>query len=118
LLLLVVILAACGNPSGPDAHGDCDLVVRIEGVLYALQADEQVSAGFTPGAPYASVAGRKDCTDFVADGQPVSGVLADGESTFLPAGTPLYPATGFEVTDRLVAQWNGDWVFVVEKVLH
>lgn len=121
-LLLVIVVAACGNPSGPGAQGDCDLVVRVEGVLYAYHAEEQVPVGFSPDVPYASVAGTKDCVDLVENGQPVTHVLAahvlaDGESTFLPAGTPLYPAADFDVTDRLVVQWNGEWVFVVEKVL-
>lgn len=116
-LLMAVLLSGCGGPSGPDAPGECDLIVQVEGVLYALDVEERVPIGFTPDVPYATVVERRDCVDFVEDGEPAPRSLADAESTFLPAGTPLYRDAGLEVTDRLVAQWNGDWIVVVQKVL-
>lgn len=48
------------------------------------------------------------CTD-------LGGPQASGD--FLPAGTPLYSIPGFEVTERLTAEWEGGWVVLVKHLV-
>jgi hypothetical protein len=109
LLLVLAFAAPACQADSPFVAGDCALIVRLEDRVYELDGVHDVPEGFAPGAPYATVEKREDCADTAVDGQPVADVLANGESTFLSAGTPLHVIPGFEATERLAAQWQGEW---------
>lgn len=51
---------ACSDAVGPGISGDCDLVVHVNAIVYAVDRDLAVPADFTPGDAHATVAAQKD----------------------------------------------------------
>lgn len=112
---LMMAVAACGDDS-TGVSGDCVVVywVLAEGQLYEWDDAVVTPTGAFPAEPYATVLGIGDaCQDLIVDGVPANPGLQEGESTFLPAGTELYPVDGFEPTARLVTVHDGERIVLV-----
>lgn len=113
-LAVVAGAVACDSLTGPHESASCIAVVFLEDRYYVSMGTAGGAAGFTPGALYATVSRYRECQDNFAvdengnvDNPPVP--LGDGESNFLPAGTPLHRVGGYPPTERLAADTEYGW---------
>jgi hypothetical protein len=108
---------ACDSLTGPHESGSCIAVVLLEGRYYVSMGTTEGATDFTPGTLYATVSRYRECQDNFAvdengtiDNPPVP--LGDGESNFLPVGTPLHRVDGYPPTERLAADTEYGWQLV------
>lgn len=117
LAALAAVTAACDLLTPPAVAGDCIAVVYLDGRYFVAMGTAESATDFSPGALYATVTRYRECQDTVTIDE--SGAveesiepLEDGESNFLPEGTPLHRVDGYPPTERLAADTEYGWELV------
>ena len=107
----VVLTSSCSGATGPEISGMCAAAVKLEGSLYfSAKPTSEPPAGVDRSAPYARVSVYDPtCNDTVRPGEIPDWSMEDGESNFLPVGTPLYRIHGHPFSERLAAPRDDAW---------
>lgn len=111
---LVFAITGCSTPAEPEHPAMCAAVVQVQGILYTAASPQAAPpTGLDQSEPFATVTLHDPtCDDALSTNESAEFSMQDGESNFLPVGTPLYAIDGYPATDRLATETQDGWVLL------